>query len=183
MGCDIHLWVESCVGATWRFANDLSTKEYDGETWTEWRAPYDHRNYYLFAMLAGVRGAGLPFVPISRPRGIPVDISSVGQRICDEWGADGHSHSWLSAVELLGYEWSAQVDFEGYIRRRDLRLLEEQGVAPNEWMSDRTGDQNCFARWSRSSALCAGSFYSTFLPTLGEYGPAAQVRIVFFFDN
>jgi hypothetical protein len=53
------------------------------------------RNYARFAALAGVRGEG------PAPRGIPGDVSETTQYLIDEWGEDGHSHSWLELDEAV----------------------------------------------------------------------------------
>ena len=106
MGCDIHLWVETLVDSKWHFANAFEVVENEFGSWIEWDEPYTGRNYYLFALLADVRNYSSELKPISPPRGIPPDISDIGARICDELAEDGHSYSWLSATELLDYNWS-----------------------------------------------------------------------------
>jgi len=107
MGCDIHLWVETFDGSTWKFANPHRICEVGGEPSIWWEEPYVERNYYLFALLADVRNYGSAKIrPISPPKGIPPDVSEIGLRICRERGPEGHSHSWLSASELISYDWS-----------------------------------------------------------------------------
>ena len=67
----------------------------------------ENRHYQLFAVLAGVRNgygfAGVPtgevVKPISEPRELPADFE-----VADVWMGD-HSHSWLTASEML--EWAA----------------------------------------------------------------------------
>ena len=75
MGCDIHIALEQKVGDKWVMVNRLSGHAKE-------------RHYKRFAALAGVRGDG------PEPKGIPADVSDSTKLFIDEWGADGHSHSW-----------------------------------------------------------------------------------------
>lgn len=50
--------------------------------------------------MAGVREVeGIE--PISQPRGLPEDVTKTTVLKNKWWGVDGHSHSWLSAVEVM----------------------------------------------------------------------------------
>jgi hypothetical protein len=109
MGADIHMVLErknldtgNWVGlhAFSYVQHPVTTKQKrinDGEDY-----PFDftgwdvrHRNYSLFAALAGVRGDG------PEPRGIPEDVSELAQMEINHWGSDGHSHTWYSIREAL----------------------------------------------------------------------------------
>ena len=97
MGCDIHMVVERRTPRSWVTVNTMTghhmrwPREGGG---LDWSAPVaTARNYRRFAMLAGVRGDGPP------PRGLPDDISETAKFLSDDWGADGHSHSWIEADE------------------------------------------------------------------------------------
>lgn len=90
MGCDIHGAIEKKVGDKWvmvtRLKNDL---------------PSCDRNYKRFTKLADVRSEYNGEGP--KPKGFPVDVSDSTKLYSDEWGADGHSHSWLyldDAIEI-----------------------------------------------------------------------------------
>lgn len=98
MGCDIHLVLEKRHGSKWigvdTFSGDhrakwmLKPKEYD------WSSPVARdRNYDRFAALAGVRGSG------PEPRGIPADASDTTAYLVEDYGSDGHGHSWLPMKE------------------------------------------------------------------------------------
>lgn len=78
MGCDIHGWVEKKTDKGWVGIAELK----DGE-----------RNYGRFTMLAGVRGDG------PDPLGIPDDASQTTEHFIEEWGDDGHSHSFIPLTE------------------------------------------------------------------------------------
>ena len=120
MGCDIHLYVERKVDDKWITADKWTPDPYahEGEE-SRLIVDYDdrfygQRNYDLFAMLADVRNGrgfagcvtGAGFNPISTPKGPPDDISPEVKRESDEWGVDGHSHSWLTLAELKAYDWN-----------------------------------------------------------------------------
>lgn len=97
MGCDIHLHSEVKINGTWHHY-----------------AKYDcKRNYALFAKMANVRNNDNDIAPLSLPKGMPKDASFLTQFMCDEYGVDGHSHSWLSAKEIaLLEDWMRANCFE-----------------------------------------------------------------------
>ena len=81
MGCDIHGWVEVYTEGKWVAVKELKDRS---------------RNYARFTALAGVRGhSSSPAVPL----GIPEDVSETSSYHLAEWGAGGHSHSYLPIVE------------------------------------------------------------------------------------
>lgn len=84
MGCDIHIVVEKERNGEWLMHNTVHCSKRGCD-----------RNYDRFARLAGVRGDG------PEPRGLPSDVSASTQMLVDEWGDDGHSHSWLPLSEAL----------------------------------------------------------------------------------
>lgn len=83
MGCDIHLHVEVKIEGTWE----------------HWGNPQIDRWYSLFAKMAGVR-ADYNDIPISKPRGLPSDITKLTWLDSKHWGSDAHSQSWLSSQEI-----------------------------------------------------------------------------------
>ena len=66
---------------------------------------YSGRNYYLFEVLAGVRGDGDSDM-ISKPRGVPDDISDAYKEQLRQWEGDAHSKSYFTLKELLDVDWS-----------------------------------------------------------------------------
>lgn len=63
---------------------------------------YNGRNYYLFGVLAGVRGDDNI---ISEARGVPDDASYAYKHEVERWDGDGHSHSYYTLDELLAVDW------------------------------------------------------------------------------
>lgn len=124
MGCDIHAWAEvRQPDGSWRVVTERvfpdpywreenavedGSKYYHGPTTNR---PISRRNYNLFAVLADVRNgrgfAGIPtgmgFEPISKPKGVPDDATPEYQKEVQDWGVDGHSHSWLTVAEILEF--------------------------------------------------------------------------------
>jgi len=131
MGCDIHFFTERKTSSNnYQGPKDLSedrnTKieeiidnrpveerwvsadewEFDDEYWNVPYSKefYNGRNYYLFSILAGVRGDE---EPIDYPRGIPEDCSSGYSYVTNQWDGDGHSHSYFTLKELLEFDWNS----------------------------------------------------------------------------
>lgn len=117
MGCDIHMHVEKREKGAWRFVapKELGIPIYedygneDGpngfweveERWEEETgAAWEPRNPNLFALLANVRNWNERIPPLDDPRGVPPDASSEYRNEVEEWGVDGHSHSYFTIAEL-----------------------------------------------------------------------------------
>lgn len=84
MGCDIHLHTEVKINGKWH----------------HYGAPSVHRNYLVFAKMAGVRNYDDKAVPLAKPRGILDGATELTRFDCKQWAGDGHSHSWLNAKEI-----------------------------------------------------------------------------------
>jgi hypothetical protein len=97
------------------------------------------RNYDLFAMLADVRnGSGFAgcdtgdgFEPIlgrdEPTRGYPGDASDYAKARAYEYGADGHSHSWLTVAELKAYDWDQETAHRGIVSADQYIVFREKG--------------------------------------------------------
>jgi hypothetical protein len=153
MGCDIHIYVEKKIGDTWFPIAPPEHNSYYEPGDEQEGGPYNRplllnhdtydvgRNYRVFAMLAGVRNGigfasvktGEPITPISKPRGLPQDVSVEVREISNDWGPDGHSHSWLTLAELDTVPWkSNKVHLSGFVDAREFRTFEEMGE-PDNW--------------------------------------------------
>lgn len=100
MGCDIHMGIEVRDGGVWRICRThlLPPDEWHtGDLFDQ----YPDRSYQLFGALAeGVR-RDVPSVGPSR--GVPADSSDEYKALVEEWGIDGHSHSWCTLKECLDF--------------------------------------------------------------------------------
>jgi len=81
MGCDIHTYFEIKLSGKWHLYSQGRFS----------------RNYQLFGMMAGVR---CPEKVLFAAKGMPDDASTVTNFACNDYGSDGHSHSWLSKNEM-----------------------------------------------------------------------------------
>ena len=108
MGTDIHAYLEKKnKKGKWEFVK---------------RFPID-RKYNLFSVLANVRNgygfAGVKtsdgFNPISKPKGLPEDVSKITKKESDSLGVDGHSHSWLTLKEIEEFDWSQKAIIYGLV--------------------------------------------------------------------
>lgn len=144
MGCDIHMHTEVKIAGQWH----------------HYGAPHVGRNYELFCLLAGVRGGDDDPTPISQPRGIPDDASTMTRFASDYDGADGHSHSWISAEEIARVDEHAKK--AGWTSRHG---------PDGWWMANEFG-------------FLFGSDWSDFATHPGERPDGIEdIRWVFWFDN
>lgn len=151
MGCDIHLYVEKRVDGQWRSVEEWK-QEYEGEGLS---VPYDsrfytRRNYDLFAILADV-GNGFGFAgvdtgdgfrPISSPKGLPEDVSTLLREESERWGCDGHSHSFFTVAELLAYDWTQVVTQRGTVSAvqfEEWERMKQWHPEPKGWCGDIAG--------------------------------------------
>jgi len=67
----------------------------------------------LFGALAGVRDYDMDIIS-DFAKGLPVDVSTEVCGISDEWGIDGHSHSYLTVKELIDSKYYKMSEKELY---------------------------------------------------------------------
>ena len=175
---------------------------------------YNGRNYNLFSMLADVRngykcnGKLYMITPISEPRGVPADAGTAYKEYVEEWGVDGHSHSYFTLAELDTPYWLGTERFGGYVTPESFKAhmdgerfgsyvntRDNDTVVSNEEMeayvkSDEFNpfrrDLLTFVEWDTPRFKLDSYFYNEvlgYLRKLGEDYGSDNVRIVFFFDN
>lgn len=215
MGCDIHMWAEvkkkypnPKVKPQWEvvgrvFKNDyFNNKEVPtlfedgysfGEPYTE--HPYRNRNYNLFSILADVRNGygfagvdtGDGFKPISKPKGVPKNCSEFYKKQVEEWGVDGHSHSYFSLKELKDYNWYEQKTIHrGLVNPKEYKHWLKKKGRPREWCSGTSDETYKPVMWEETYYESAKDFVDKTIPSLEKllkYPDVLDVRIVFFFDN
>lgn len=112
MGCDIHMFVEHKTNdEDWKIHKGHICEDRQTEDMFLLReVSATGRSYALFAELAGVRGHG------PQAKGLPADVSKEIIDTVDDWGVDGHSHSWITLeafqriLSRLGYEDTDRTD-------------------------------------------------------------------------
>ena len=158
MGCDIHLYTEAKDTKNgkkvWRNTDDWRLNPYyekgntDGETEYNLKSIYHDRDYELFTVLAGVRQYNDKNVPISKPKGLPRDASKVVKESSADYGADGHSHSFLTYAEIEDYANDVgSVVYSGLITPEAAKKLEKDGELPQEWCQGSTDKTLVWAEW------------------------------------
>lgn len=152
MGCDIHSYAER--------------KDINGQ-WGEIDfQPFDWRSYGMYGFLADVRNySGIE--PISKPRGLPNDLTPIIKNTAKMWGLDGHSHSWLTVAELLAFNYDAPMED----RRADF-LHKTHGSGPDT-CEPGDGIKTTYRKF-------LGEGFFTDLKKLQDMGAE---RIVFWFDS
>lgn len=230
MGCDIHLYVERRGSAGgWLAADEWTVEEDEDSDGNVISRPcvnyyarfYNGRCYDLFAILADVRnGIGFAGVdmgdrlnPIDQPRGLPDDTNSIIRQESENWGCDGHSHSWLTVAELLAYDWTQVVEKRGYVNAAEysdwIRWRRQRGEGPESYCGGVGGGATkiisepemaelvnvaandkelpfstyCKVSWIESYHSLTRHFWWSCIPKLLALGKPEDVRIVFWFDN
>jgi hypothetical protein len=142
MGCDIHMIVERNVGAEWiplrtktEYTNYVKPEDPYYYGYFNWESG---RNYTLFEQLAQVRVHYGDLPTLGDPRGLPEDPSEITQLASDQWGIDGHSHSWFTLRELLEFKgWHEHCwDFERFVKNKLTKLGPPDGVRIVFWFDN-----------------------------------------------
>lgn len=84
MGCDIHAVLEVKVD----------------KKWVGLTQPNFQRNYGFFSAMAGVRAERREDLVLYKAKGLPSDMSELSMLVVGWWDGDGHSHSYLTAIEI-----------------------------------------------------------------------------------
>ncbi len=84
MGCDIHCFAEVKINGRWEHYGPLKI----------------YRFYTVFNAMANCGRGDSELRPKGGNRGIPRDSSFMTKFHADNYGEDGHSHSWLSRLEF-----------------------------------------------------------------------------------
>ena len=149
MGCDIHFHSEVKRKGVWQHHSECNVR----------------RNYALFAKMANVRNwEGSGIVPISKPKGLPEDVTELTKLHVERYGEDGHSHSWLGGDEIA-----------------ELHEFIESKKNPSTWF----GEDGHWRFTHENLPYFMGNSFDGFLkyPEDWKGTDVEDVRYVFFFDN
>jgi hypothetical protein len=215
MGADIHIAVERRTADGWQRVEPMVPPrwQYNGAPELERQSWYDGRNYFLFAILAGVRNGsgGDPVVPISDPRGLPDDVSDETRDEANEWGLDGHSHSHFTLAELFAHDWDEMFHRECWARRLRTLTPARTGETPDGYAerlqeaarvlrhlpdASSWGYETCSSSsegqgasgwrtitWDQPQWESAGTEWWGLIARMVRVAPPEDIRIVFWFDN
>lgn len=149
-------------------------------------------DYDLYAILANVRNySGAEY--ISNPKGVPDDCNKYIKKDIEEWGVDGHSHSYLTLRELV--EWQSKhtkVAQKGLISPKEAKKLDEEGVLPSMWCQGTSDKTWVWRKWYREKKPL-DPIINEMKNRLADFGwlfteeqineNMDKIRIVFWFDN
>lgn len=203
MGCDIHIHVEyrRSVNGEWMCGDYLYINPYKG-----WEGESDYclvdfcgdRNYSRFATLANVRNYGNTLY-IDDPRGLPADVTKEVKADSDNWGVDGHSHSYFTLRELIDHQENIEpLRRRGMISPDAQENLDKYGILPNTWCQETNRVGWEFRTWEEENTVLiplidalkkrADELYVIYgwlwkSDPQKAYKLSDNIRIVFWFDN
>lgn len=125
MGCDIHTAVEVKRGSTWVDVNEWVYEE-DEDYLDIKNELISSRNYKLFGLLAGVRSDEPN--PLAQGRGLPEDVTAK----VAQFHEDNHSLTWFTVAEVMAYDWTLPVQFQGWVNPIEYARFIVRGQ-PDAW--------------------------------------------------
>lgn len=200
MGCDIHIYVERRESGKWYDCDYfMPSATCLGEC--ERVECLGGRDYALFATLANVRNYGNTDY-ICEPKGFPEDASRYVEIEYDEFGWS-HSCSYLTLQELIDFQNEKHpLKRRGMISPQALKSFDEHGILPDTWCQGTNMAGWEFREWEEDIDILAPlindlkkranelhMIYDFYWKSKNEdsrrkaYERAADIRIVFWFDN
>lgn len=208
MGCDIHNHVEYLRTINgekkWICGDYFKVNPYYNESEEDEERPLelvsfcDNRNYGLFSLLANVRNYAKN-APISDPKGLPNDLSQKVKKDAEDWGLDGHSHSFFTLKELIDYqENQPKLKRSGMVSPGSAKNLDEKGILPQEWCQWTSNKSWVYREWEekdgsldhlieemkrRADELNVVWSFEWEDNPKEAYKKSENIRLVFWFDN
>lgn len=186
MGCDVHMYAEILVpkmypaaangtpriGFEWMPVHRQVVVE---DSWQSQRVLveewYGGRNYHDFAILADVRNYS-ELTPLAAPKGIPEDASYPIRSEIEQWGIDGHSHSYLTLAELRASPayWEGTYLQKGFVKKDVAEKYRETGETPQTWSGGVWGGgEDEYEEISWEESYKSRSYvYENLIPALSE---------------
>lgn len=176
-----------------------------GKSREQW---FEDRNYFVFAVLAGVRnGRGFagaythePIEPISEPRGLPDDMDPNSL----SYLSGEHSQTWVALEEITRWPWGEETECGGWVSLKELEVALANDGQPESWCGGIDGgrirkvaateairmveageeDPNVytFIRWKTKNRDRAGAFLDQMKELATLYGEH-PIRLVMDFDS
>ena len=153
MGCDIHPYMEFKINGEWVFIGPV-----EGD-----------RNYMLFGMLSGVRGADEGFFPQYTYR-YPDDATRDMKRLIDDYGVDGHSHTVCTFEKIC--EWITVKEKDRSITREYLDQL---------WKKNKE-DEVTYNEVAKKSIFFVEEWL-TLMESAMKDGFVEDARVILWYDN
>ena len=202
MGIDIIMFGEHRTPeGTWEVIGDLIPNDFSNAFDEESDCPNGPRLVpqtldiprctALFSILADVQNVRTsePYEPISLPRGLPKDASSLSREWHSSWKGDALAASWLTITEIDAYDWQRVKQLYGTVDTRAEHLFRSnpfgfpiadwpKGVDVGwSWHASDIGN----AKWRETYAMSAG--FREFRTLLKQFETFDDARLVFWFYN
>ncbi|OCQ95370.1 hypothetical protein BCD64_25830 [Nostoc sp. MBR 210] len=200
MGTDIKIFAERLQDGQWTLLSiteDLSKESHQDLSTLE--IIDIGRPYGFFAVLAGVRRErflklyGVDIIPISRPRGLPKDLSPFLKTYIEIEDDNCWNASWLLVQELISFNWEKLIKFYGLVEPQYANLFSSNQPFPYEQWPENAHcyslnsnylpkSDNVQVSWVESYREFVGSeFLDYFFGELLLLGSPKEVRIIFYF--
>ena len=201
MGCDIHTYVEVKRNVNslekWTTADYYKKNRYYADYPDEGKQYevvhiYDDRNYGLFSLLADVRNYSNN-EPISQPKGLPEDCCDEIRKESDDYGCDGHSHSYFTLKELKDYANNHRtIKRSGLISQKQAYDLDNNNIKPDSWCQGTNQSGWVYREWEdeftgldeiikRLTQRLKDELWLYDDERVNEF--SEKIRLVFWFDN
>jgi hypothetical protein len=179
MGCSIHSFAEKRNKETnkWEMVGDVFTLSdyYKKHMKKEKNShPFYRQSYSTLAFLADVRNYN-HCEPLVEPKGIPKDVCETIRSEWENWFGDGHSASFLTAKELLEFDY----DKEFWNRRISRTTIMPDGIKFTDGASTANEGEGAIISYREN----LDEMFFIHLEELKSLGEPDDVRIVFWFDN
>lgn len=202
MGCDIHIYTEAkrniCGQEIWYNIDNWRLNpcfgQFEDETEYSHEPLYSHRNYDLFAHLAGVRNYG-EVSSAGFDRGIPEDVSTAVRKEFEAWGCDAHTPGWCTLAELKEISRNTPTTtIQGYVTKAEAQKFKESGTLPTmfaQWVSNKENFEwlkcekecHCFDDLIESLDERKREVFWIFDKERDDNSMDDKIRIIFWFDN
>lgn len=202
MGCDISIYVErKGYDGKWYNCDYFVQSIYSPGKYHR-ISIFDDRSYALFATLANVRNYSNTDY-IREPKGFPNDAGDYLRSEYEDWGRYDHSHSYLTLQELIDFQNEKHpLKRSGMLSPEALKQFDEHGILPDTWCQGINDPDYEFRKWEEDIDILAPIVddlkkRADDLNMIRKYAwdaknenlrqkayeDAANIRIVFWFDN
>lgn len=169
MGCDIHMFIEYKIGDGAWVADKNHVRIEEDEDYSYIRdASSTGRDYDFFAALAGVRGDG------PDAKGLPEDVSEIIKQASEDYGVDGHSHSYNSLQEFKKI-------YKALTRKVKSKSKKIEPIAFSDDYSH--GFLNLIAYCEKEVIRLKTELAAEYHLLGSNITPTVECRLVYYFDN
>lgn len=189
MGVDISMYSEVRKKGRWQFHEPSADFQEKMElSKAEYNVPiYSIRNRQVYSLLVGYESSNSnanPLLPISPPKGKPIDISPEVARELLALGSDAFDTSWLTLEEIQAYDWNKLMKCTGYVdpKYKGYFINRPKTFPPEVPRVSGFSKKWAKVNWFQPVSETGGQFYSDVIPYLCTLGQPEDVRVVFWLE-